>query len=161
MNWYKIFYWFTVADNVKFITGALTIVFGILFAIAICCVLLGEERYRDWDNLSKKTVITITLIFIFNLFIWALLPSKKDALIIITGGAVGEFVTKDSSARQIPSDLTKYLHTFMQSEIKDLDDNTKKELGLQTEKEKYIDKLKDLTKEEIINHLKQDSLITK
>jgi len=78
MDWYRIFWYFTVADNLKLV------------------------------------FFTSIFIGIFSLFAWIFLPSKRDALIIIVGGSVGNFVNRDTFAANIPKDLTKYLHKYMQ-----------------------------------------------
>ena len=160
-DWYRVFYWFTVADNVKLITGILSVVFGIYFVIAVACALgATEDNWRSWEKGSKRVFFMFSSMFFICVFMWMLLPTKKDALIIITGGAVGNFVTKDSSSRAIPGDLTKFLHLYMKKEIEDLSSDTRAELGLQTPKETLVDKLKTLTKEEIIERLKNDTTLS-
>ena len=85
---------------------------------------------------------------------------------IVAGGAVGNFITTDTSAKSIPSDITKFLHLSLNKEIEDLQKEVKtdirKELGVQTEKDKFIDKVEKLSKEELIEYLKRDTtLLTK
>jgi hypothetical protein len=164
MNWYKIFWYFTVADNLKNVTGWLAILCGLIFVIytfmwAVNCGQEDEPFFKSMSRSMRALWFTLFFMFVGNLFMWTLLPSKKDALIIIVGGSVGNFVTSDSSSAKIPADLTRYLHTYMQREINDLDTDTKKELGLQTPKEKFIDKAKDLTRDQLLELLKKDTTI--
>lgn len=161
MNWYKIFWYFTVADNLKEVTGWLAILCSVI--LIICTFVKIDDGGSFFTNMSKSfKALWFTLLFmsVGNLFMWALLPSRKDALIIITGGAVGTFITTDTSSAKIPADLTKYLHTYMQKEISDLDLDVKKELGLDTPKDRFLDKAKDLTKEQLLELLKKDSLVS-
>lgn len=164
MNWYKIFWYFTVADNLKGVTGWLAILCGAIFAIytilwALNCSDSDESFFKSMSRSMRALWFILLFMFIGNLFMWTLLPSKKDALIIIVGGAVGNFVTTDSSSAKIPGDLTRYLHTYMQKEISDLDEDTRRELNLQTPKEKFLDKAKDLTKEQLIELLQKDTAV--
>lgn len=66
-------------------------------------------------------------------------------------------MTTDSSAKEIPSDITKFLHMSLKNEINDLNSDTKKELGVQTPKEKLLDNIKNLSKEQIIEYIKTDT----
>lgn len=163
-NWYKIFWYFTVADNLKTVTATLSILFGVVF-VALCISRAiridsdGGSFFKDATKPFKTFFFSVFFLGLFNLFAWTLLPTKKDALIIIVGGSVGNFVTSDSSSAKIPGDLTKLLHTYMQNEINDLDSDTKKQLGLQSPKDRLIDKAKDLTKDEIIKLLKSDTSV--
>lgn len=75
------------------------------------------------------------------------------------------FITSDSSAKAIPSDITEFLHLSLREQVKEIQEgvesDVKKQLGVQTEKEKFVDKLKDMTKEEIINYLQTDTAAIK
>ena len=81
----------------------------------------------------------------------------------MAGGAVGNFITTDTSSRAIPADITKFLHLSLNKEIEDLSkevkSDIKKELGIQTPKDKLLDKVEKLTKDELIEFLKNDSTI--
>lgn len=167
MNWYKIFYWLTVADNAKTFFVVFIVVFTAVTAISTVSYFIfsgadGGQDKSDKDNqrMSRKWIWYSTP---FTILFWALYiftPSKTDSLIIITGGVIGNFLTTDSSSAKIPADLTRYLHLSFQKEISDLDPETKKQLGLSTPKENFTDKLKDMTKEQIIDYLKTDTTLT-
>lgn len=163
MNWYRVFWYFTVADNLKLVCGWLAIVAIAFFIVFVVVRLMNAsdagDRFFDMSRAAKITLFTSLFLGVFNLFAWALLPSKTDALVIICGGAVGNFVTRDSSAAQIPGDLTKYLHRYMQREISELDLDTKKQLGLDTPKDKLIDQAKNLTKEQLLELIRNDQSI--
>jgi hypothetical protein len=167
MNWYKIFYWLTVADNLKEFfgwVGVVSAVCVVAYTIGLTIANIDPTTYKEgfWDDISKAgKILYFTLLFlaITNIFAWILIPSKKDALIIITGGVVGDFLQSDTSSAKIPADLTRYLHTYLQKEIQELGPEARSELGLKTEKETYLDQLKDLSKEELIRRIQDDPSI--
>lgn len=180
INWYQIFYWFTIGDNVKTILGPTAVIFGILSLVSVIGFFISlsyksenivkgteEEQttlYREWNVWNrgwKKSLNIAVIIFFMSSLFWVFIPSKKEALLIIAGGSVGNFLTTDSSAKALPSDLTRYLHIMMKNEIDNMGSDTKKELGLQTEKERYLEKIGNLTKEQIIEQLKSDTTLLK
>jgi hypothetical protein len=160
MNWYSIFYWVTVADGVKMFFNTFAIIFTVAFIVCTIGYFISanyvsenqggsyETDRKEWDVWRRAWKRMWTACMISMPLLWAgfvFCPSKKDAVVIIAGGAVGNFITSDSSARQIPSELTLLVREKMRSEIKDL----KMSDVLQT------DTLKDKTKEELIEILKK------
>lgn len=103
---------------------------------------------------------------------WVLTPTKKDCVMIIAGGGIATFLTSDTSARKIPGELMKLGVVAIQSwqdQIKDFTPEERKAIGIQTEAEKVTAKKKDdlvskvgkMTKEEIVDWLKNDTTILK
>ena len=103
---------------------------------------------------------------------WVLTPTKKDCVMIIAGGGIATFLTSDTSARKIPGELMKLGVVAIQSwqdQIKDFTPEERKAIGIQTEAEKEAAKKKDdlvskvgkMTKEEIVEWLKNDTTILK
>lgn len=161
MNWYKIFYWLTVADNVKTVFLVLAVACGIFTIIAtIGAYGAFENPYKEWESFSKRVYKVMVIIFLLSGLLWTFTPSKTDCLLIIAGGSVGNFITSDSSSRAIPADITKFLHLKLQDQILSSSDDIKRQLNMQSPKEKLMDKVKDLTKEQLIDYLKNDSTIT-
>jgi hypothetical protein len=167
MNWYKVFYWLTVADNAKDFFLVFIVIFTGISVVATCCYFFysGIDGGQSKDDSASQKVSRkwIFWAYPFMMIFWALYvftPSKTDSLVIICGGAVGNFITSDSSSAKIPADLTRYLHMSFEKEIKDLDSDTKAQLGLQTPKEKFTDKLQDMTKDQIIEYLKNDTTVS-
>lgn len=185
MNWYSIFYWLTVADSVKGffdVTSTIFTWFAVLSFIALVIAKIGESytvddknledekadvadpTYRSWlkvANTSKHSFYPFLFLALFTWSGYVFTPSKKDCLLIVAGGAVGNFITSDSTARQLPGDVTKFLHMSLKAEIANLSDEAKKELGVQTPKEKLIDKVKSLSKEQLLEYLKSDTTFVK
>jgi hypothetical protein len=112
--------------------------------------------------ISKTFYISLSLALVTWLC-WAAIPTKKDCLLIIAGGTVGNYIQSDSTVRELPKDFTQFLHLSLQKEIKNLDDESRSELGVtvQSEKNKYVDKLKEMTKEEIIQFINSDTTLIK
>lgn len=185
-NWYSTFYWLTVSDGVKevfdtfsniftFLTVITLIVFAFLIGVSIDFASKSnktdkeKEDYEDcirWKKFVGRLYWTSQIICIITWLGYVFTPTKKDCLLIVAGGAVGNFITTDTSAKSIPSDITKFLHLSLNKEIEDLQKEVKtdirKELGVQTEKDKFIDKVEKLSKEELIEYLKRDTtLLTK
>lgn len=162
MNWYEIFYWVTVADGVKSFFDVASNVFtwfagisGAIFVIAALSyadargnykITQGSEDDNSWKFWIKSFRRVAVWCTIFSLITWMgfiFCPNKRDALAIIAGGAVGNFIMNDSSAKQIPAELTLLVREKLRSEIQDL------KTGIS------LDTLKEKTKEELIELLKQ------
>jgi hypothetical protein len=188
MNWYKVFYWLTVSDGVKDaldtfsnIFTFFSVIFGLWYAICVVVILssdLGaeeiqiesEKELKSWLNYRKWSGRTFWFTFTLTLGLWigwAMTPTKKDCLMIIAGGSIGNFISNDSNATKIPGDVTKFLHMSLRNEIKDLElptdvkQSLTKDLGIKTDKEEFADKLKSLSKEELIKFIQSDTTKTK
>jgi hypothetical protein len=179
MNFYNVFYWLTVADGVKNVFDTFSNIFTWFTVISLIIVIIatiigldsdtsetGEKSATIWRKFFFKIYIFCQIICIITWLGYVLTPTKKDCLLIVAGGAVGNFITTDSSAKSIPSDITKFLHLSLNKEIEDLSKETstdiKKELGVeipkeQTHKEKILNNLKQMSKDEIISYLQKDS----
>jgi hypothetical protein len=185
MNYYKIFYWLSVSDGVKGFFNATSTIFtwmAVLSFVAYVITSFGrasaisenrlkseeedkkDSDLRSWELGRKYARNLLYPMLILCLITWTgyvFTPTKKDCLLIIAGGAVGNFITTDSSAKELPSDVTKFLHMSLQNEIKDLSAETKKELGIETQKDKLLEKVKQLSKDELIKYLSNDTVTVK
>lgn len=175
----------TVSDSVKkfFDTSSNLFTFAAVLsfiAFIICtigCAIMISQNHlknenedkedadlRSWTVVRKYSLRTFYLMLPLSLITWfgyMATPTKTDCLLIVAGGAVGNFITTDSSAKQLPADVTKFLHISLQNQMKDLSADVKRTLGAQTPKEKLLDKVKSLSKEELINYLQNDSTLAK
>lgn len=155
MNYTKLFYWLTVADNAKifFIVGM--VVFTIIAAISLL-ISLGTfggstdelKKSRNFLFFSTPFAILFWTAFIFT-------PSKKDAVLIIAGGQTLNFLTTDSSSKQLPSELSGFLLT----EIRNMAEDAKVELGIGHNKAKILEEAKQLTGAELIEKMKTDTTL--
>ena len=162
MNWYKIFYWLTVSDNVKMTFAIAAFVSG-LFFVGMTMGAFGifdNSVYEKWSSFTKRMYKLFMVSFLITGTLWVFTPSKTDCLLIIAGGSVGNFISTDSSAQAIPSDITRFLHLQLQSQIAGAGNDMKRQLNMQSPKEKLMDKVVDMTKEQIIELMKTDTTIS-
>jgi hypothetical protein len=162
MNWYQVFYWVTVADGVKNffdVISTVFLVFSILMFIIYWVVFFNyrssdgteptdkteRKEYRFWVRICRNSFIWFFCLMTVTWACYVFCPSKKDAAIIIAGGAIGNFIVSDSSSKAIPAELTMLVREKLKSEINDI------KVGdiLET------DTLKSKTKEELIEILKK------
>jgi magnesium-transporting ATPase (P-type) len=163
MNWYQIFYWISVADNVKrffdFTSNAFTILCIVSFVVYVLTHMSMSERPTDkekqsvqyWGTNFRKLFIWFTIFSFISWMGYIFIPTKKDALIIVAGGAVGEFITSDSSSKQIPYELTSLLREKIKSEISEI----------RLTGDLSVDTLKEKTKEELIEMIKNNGVSNK
>lgn len=158
-NWYHIFYWLSVADNVKnffdvfsniftWFAVILTIIMIIMTGIKINEGLDTDEKndFNRWFGYFRSLLITCV---IFTAITWAgfvMVPSKRDCYVIVAGGAVGNFIQSDSSAQKIPTEALQLLRDKMRQESK--------ELSLKSITDAVSDTLTGKTKEELIEIVK-------
>ena len=156
MNYTKLFYWLTVANNAKMMFNTFIIIFTAIAVIAtIAYIFNGEEpdsqrMSRKWMWWSYPFMILFWSLFIFT-------PDRKDALLIIAGGQTMNFLTTDSTAKQIPHELS----SFVVSELKNMAKEAQVDLGIQNQKEKILEQAKTMTAMEIVEKMKVDSTFAK
>lgn len=156
MNWYKLFYWLTVADNAK----TMFIVFTALFTlIAVIATIAYLSNHDDEDNqkMSRKWMWWSYpfMILFWSLFIFT--PSRKDALLIVAGGGTMEFLTTDSTAKQIPHELSNFVVT----ELRNMGEEAKVELQVMSQKDKILDEAKKMTSDQLLQRMKVDTNFAK
>lgn len=178
MNWYNIFYWLTVSDGVKTFFDHASNTF-MIFTIISLIILVGvtiwrtvvvsekkltnteEEKVEPEFRAAEKVRVYIRNFFytclgltLFTWLAWAMIPSKKDCIMIITAGTIGNFLQSDTNARKLPADLMKLGHVAIQSwedQIRTIPQEEREAIGVKTEAEKQketelADKIKDLAK---------------
>ena len=160
MNWYLLFYWLTVADGIKsffdvasnIFTGFAIVSFAVFIISWWAYVDLKSNKDEENDTVKsaktwlKNSRASFIVFLIFAMLTWTgyvAIPSKKDALIIIAGGAVGNFITSDSSARVLPAEVMNLLREKVKTEIHEL------------KLEQIISKTpEEMTKEELLEYIK-------
>ncbi len=159
MNWTKLFYWLTVADNAKSMFVVFIIIFTVISVIAtISYIFCGmDDGGESAQKMSRKWMwwsIPFT-IFFWSLYVFT--PSKKDALFIVAGGGVMEFLTTDSTSKQIPHELT----SFVVTQLKNMGKSAKVELSVAEQKDKILDEAKNMSATQILDRMKVDSTFAK
>ena len=95
------------------------------------------------------------MILFWSLFIFT--PSRKDALLIVAGGGTMEFLTTDSTAKQIPHELSNFVVT----ELKNMGEEAKVELQVMSQKDKILDEAKKMTSDQLLQRMKVDTNFAK
>lgn len=158
MNWYKLFYWLTVADNAKTMFIVFTALFTLISVISTALYFInGGTGDDDEQKISRKWMWWSYpfMILFWSLFIFT--PSRKDALLIVAGGGTMEFLTTDSTAKQIPHELSNFVVT----ELRNMGAEAQIELGIKSQKDKILDEAKQMTSEQLLQKMKVDSNFTK
>jgi hypothetical protein len=163
MNYTKLFYWLTVADNAKIFFMVFAVIFTVVCAISTVWFIVGRDGY-DFSckpgtsaERAKKWMWWGYPFLILFWGAWILTPTKKDALLIVAGGQTMNFLTTDSTAKQIPHELS----SFVVSELKNMAKEAQVDLGIQNQKEKMLDQAKSMTAMEIVERMKVDSIFAK
>lgn len=130
MNWYLFFYLISIADNLKIgsvIGGVIVCIAFIVFLVYY--INLCDDAYDDFLGKDKKAqkskkqqvknklryiVIVAALFSAVAIFV----PSKKDILLIVGGGAAMEFIENDEHLKELPSEVTE----FITNEMKELNE---------------------------------------
>lgn len=167
MNWYNIFYWVTVADNIKSFFDTTSNIFTWLAVLSfIVYIILSivhsvetnsdseSDNTKAWGiakNAFRGVFYTTLALSLITWFGYMACPSKKDALIIIAGGTVGNFITSDSSSKAIPAEAMLLLRDKIRSEIREVNLQ-----NLVDEKvAEQVDTLAGKTKEELLQIIKE------
>lgn len=160
-NFYKLFYWITVSEGVKSLSETLSILLCVITIISGIGYFASTNslsqyatagapseqgtKFNEWkvwrDAYRKIFCLVLPFCVLFTL-LSIFIPSKKDAIIIVAGGAVGNFIMSDSTSKQIPAELTLLVREKIKSEI------------LELKNPLIVDTLKEKTKEELIELLK-------
>lgn len=190
MNWYSIFYALTVSEGIKNFFDVTSNIFSWLAVISLIILVIlsiakiasiSENKLKDEasekvdpDSRSLSLARTYIRNFFYImlglcLFTWigyVITPTKKDCVMIIAGGTIGNFLQADTNARKIPGEVMKLGVVALQAwqdQIKDMTPEEKKAIGIQTPEEKKKEDLKSklvgMTKEEIIKYV--DSTLLK
>jgi hypothetical protein len=156
MNYTKLFYWLTVADNAKTLFVTFIWIFTIISVIAtffyfiLCEDEKGQTMCRKWMWWSYPFMILFWSLYIFT-------PSKKDALLIVAGGQTLNFLTTDSTSKQIPHELS----SFVVTELKNMAENAKVDLNIASQKDKILEEAKNMTANQLMDKMRVDSNFAK
>lgn len=193
-NWYNIFYWLTVSDSVKRFFDVSSNIFTVLTIISFIILVIAsigksssisennvqspedelkDSDVRSWESFRRYTSKVFWPLLILSLVTWVgyvATPSRKDCMLIVAGGAIGNFIGSDSSAKSLPADATEYLHLMLGKQISDLR-NPKADSVITTvtttttvaapAKQTFLDKAKNLTRDELVDAIKNDTTLFK
>ena len=160
MNWYSVFYWLTVADGVKNFFDVASNIFtalAVIFAFVYIAVAIGKavaisegklrtkeedeknSDFRSW-SLGKRYVSSLFwVVLALSIFTWCgyvFTPSKKDCVIIVAGGTIGNFLSSDTNSRKIPGKAFSLMNAYMDKTYAELTAEERAAIGVQTNEEK-------------------------
>lgn len=164
MNYTKLFYWLTVADNAKTFFGWTIVIFTAIAVLSTLSYFLHADseggRTKDDDEGQRISRKWMWWSYPFTILFWALYiftPNKKDALLIVAGGQTLNFLTTDSTSKQIPHELT----SFVLTELKNMAKEAEVDLNIQSQKEKILKEVKNMSSQELLEKMNSDSNFTK
>lgn len=181
MNWYNTFYWVTRADSVKDFFDTTSNIFTWFAVLSFFAVVMmssfaksmiadnniktEEEEKSDPDVRGYKLMRSyFATIFYYSLALslitWAgyvFTPTKKETLLIIAAGGTMHYLTTDSTAKQIPHELS----TFVVTELKSMAKEAQVDLGIASQKDKIMEQAKSMTAEQIMERMKSDTTFAK
>lgn len=154
MSWYKLFYLFTILDRLSTTFNIIMMLSTFGFVMFTIIYFSNKNRLtniyyceagKHWLNVIKWPYRTTICLLIVSWSLIILTPTRKDMIIIIAGGAVGEFIIGDSSAQKLPADITRFLRGEILKATAELNDEAKHSIGVESE----ADRIKNLSKEEL------------
>ena len=160
MNYIKLFYWLTVADNCKLFFGWM--IFFAMVAIIIGAIIAvnawvkspsSNQKVQNELKFGKKLFWRFTLVAIIFWSLYLFTPNKKDALFIIAGGQTLNYLTNDTTVQKIPSEV---LNSVV-SELKTMAAEIKVDLKIANQKDKILDQAKQMTTNELLERMQNDS----
>ncbi len=161
MNWYSLFYLFSILEKIQhlFIWGAIIgtvgyIVFSVVHFIQKYAMIDNQhapegpsfKEAEKWVKTVKAPRVTFFVVGLLSFLLIVFIPNRKDVILIIAGGAVGEFVMNDANAKKLPADITRFLRGEILKATAELTDEAKASVGIKTK----LDTLKSLSKEQLI-----------
>jgi len=158
MNYTNLFYWLTVADNAKAFFIVFICIFTAISAISTIAYFInsGEDDVES-ATMSRRWMWWCYPFMIFFWMLFIFTPSKKDALLIVAGGQTLNFLTTDSTAKQIPHELSNFVVT----ELKNMANDAKVDLNITNQKQKILEEVKGYTSQQLLDKMKADSSFKK
>ena len=166
MNYTKVFYWLTVADNAKSLFTVLIAIFTTIAVIStigyfICSYTNAAQEQTDSDKEGQTMARRwMWWCYPFAVLFWMLqiaTPNKKDALLIVAGGGLANYLTSDSTAKQVPHELLN----FAKVELQNMAASAQVDLNLKSAKDKILDQVKTMSASEVLDRMKVDSNFAK
>jgi hypothetical protein len=157
MNYQKLFYWLSVADQAKTFFIIVAVIASIIGLVSFLIALGAFSDDSDDNTKARKWVFFSWPIWIIFWGLWIFTPDKKDALFIVAGGGAMNYLSQDSTAKQIPHELLEFTKVNLQNLAAD----AKVQLGIQSQKDKILEEAKNMTSIEILDRMKIDSNFAK
>lgn len=126
---YSTIYWITRLDGIKDALEGVAIASLVLsiFAGVFSVVFVAEDCGIDGGmrKTIKRAFKIIVFVGFFSLIANVFVPTRNEALLIIGGGKVYEYVQQDTALQKIPGATTEYIKVLLEREIDDIKNKTK------------------------------------
>jgi hypothetical protein len=153
MNWYTVFYLFSLSDKISDTMFTLSVLASIISGISLCIWCIGQVDGDEFNKARRWFLTTFPIAFI-AWSLWAFIPDRNDMLLIVAGGSVGEFITNDENAKELPTDITRFLRKeILEATMEDGNVVVREALGVKSTK----DKLMELSKDELVKMLEESN----
>ena len=153
MNYQKLFYWMSVADNAKIFFLIVAVIASLIGLLSFLNALGAFDNNVDERRIARKWTFFSWPIWILFWSLWIFTPDKKDSLFIVAGGGAMNYLSQDSTAKQIPHELLEFTKVNLQN----LAAEAKVQLGVQSQKDKILEEAKNMTSIEVLDRMKIDS----
>jgi hypothetical protein len=162
MDYTKLFYWLSVADNAKvfFAWGIFIFMLILIISTAVhMAIVSSSESSKDEKDVDSR-IRRVTRSWQFTGLFWSMVfwslyiftPSKKDALLIVAGGQTLNYLTTDTITKQIPREMSNFVLT----ELKNMAKDAEVDLNISNRKEQILNDIKEMTTEELIHKMKDN-----
>lgn len=181
MNWYNIFYWITRSDSVKDFFDSTSNIFS-WFAVLSFIILViissfahsiisenniktqededNDPDVRGYKRLRRYFAYIFYVSLGLSLITWScyvFTPTKKEALLIMAAGGTMNYLTTDSTAKEIPHEMS----TFVITELKTMAQEAKVDLGINSLKDRILDSAKNMSTVQLMERMKVDTNFAK
>lgn len=165
MNYTKLFYWLTVADNAKIMFIVFVALFTFITVISTGAYLFNSntngngqtEKDKQNQRMARKWMWWCYPFMILFWSLYVFTPNKRDALLIVAGGQTMDFLTTDTTAKQIPHDVLN----FVSVELKNMAAEAKVDLGIANQKDRMLDEAKKMTTDQLLQRMQDDTTFAK
>lgn len=165
MDYTSLFYWLMVANSAKTLFWVFGVIFIVISLIATIGYLththtegIGQTEYdKKYQALSRKWMWWSYPFMILFCLLIALIPDRRDSLLIIAGGGTLNYLSNNPKAKEVPD----VVFDFITSELKSMAADNNVNLNIKDQKNKILEEAKKMTAEELLEKIKVDSTYKK
>lgn len=109
-------YWITRLDDISFFLGSISIICGILFALAVFVIAIAESEGDSSILKGGITTIKFSLsAFLLSMTINVFVPTTKDAMLIFGVGGTIDYIKSNETINKLPDKCVKALDAWVES----------------------------------------------
>lgn len=132
MNWERLFYWLTIADDIHAVLLIITTLLGTgLLALCLLAISSYMSDRQHFKILRKYTLLSTTLFVIIGIAT-LLTPDDDDLMLMISGTAVGTVFDTTFVYEDLPDEVADLLRLQLIEKLKNTKKKTRDYLDLLT-----------------------------